>query len=149
MQAIFAFAAALVALRLAGALVRRWRVRRAPELAAWAASLLAYAVACAALAWGAAAGWDARAFRVYYLCGGPLTAPLLGVGSLLRAGLHRATVVGLVYAPSASPSRLRSPARSRVPGFPRPRITSTSFPHACSPSSATAPARSPRRESRC
>ena len=98
MQAILAFGAALVAFRLGGALVRRWRERRAPELAAWAGSLLAYALACAALAWGAAAGWDARAFRAYYLFGGLLTAPLLGVGSLLRAGVRRAAAVGLVYA---------------------------------------------------
>ena len=94
MQAILAFAAALVALRLAGALVRR---RRAPELTAWATSLFAYALACAALAWGAAAGWDARAFRAYYLFGGLLTAPLLGVGSLLRAGVRWIGAVGLVY----------------------------------------------------
>ena len=97
MQALFAFAAALVALRLGGALVRRWRVRRAPELAAWAGSLLAYALACGALAWGAAAGWDARAFRAYYLFGGLLTAPLLGVGSLLRAGVRRTAAAGLLY----------------------------------------------------
>jgi hypothetical protein len=97
-QAILAFAAALLAFRLAGALARRWRARRAPELAAWAASLLAYALACGALAWGAAAGWDARAFRAYYLFGGLLTAPLLGVGSLLRAGVRRAGAVGLAYA---------------------------------------------------
>jgi hypothetical protein len=97
MQAVLAFAAALVALRLGGALVTRWRARRAPELAAWAASLLAYALACGALAWGAAAGWDARAFRAYYLFGGLLTAPLLGVGSLLRAGLRRVGAAGLVY----------------------------------------------------
>jgi hypothetical protein len=97
-QAILAFAAALVALRLAGALVRRWRERRAPELAAWAGSLLAYALACAALAWGAAAGWDARAFRAYYLFGGLLTAPLLGVGSLLRAGVRWVGGLGLAYA---------------------------------------------------
>jgi hypothetical protein len=96
-QGILAFAAALVALRLGGALVRRWRARRAPELAAWAASLLAYSLACGALAWGAAAGWDARAFRAYYLFGGLLTAPLLGVGSLLRAGVRRVGAVGLVY----------------------------------------------------
>jgi hypothetical protein len=96
-QALFAFAAALVALRLGGALVRRWRMRRAPELAAWAGSLLAYALACAALAWGAAAGWDAHAFRAYYLFGGLLTAPLLGVGSLLRAGVRWAAAAGLVY----------------------------------------------------
>jgi hypothetical protein len=98
MQAILAFAAALVSLRLTGALVRRWRARRAPELAAWAASLLAYALACGALAWGAAAGWDARAFRAYYLFGGLLTAPLLGVGSLLRAGVRWIGGVGLAYA---------------------------------------------------
>jgi hypothetical protein len=97
-NALLAFAAALVALRLAGRLAARWRVRCAPELVAWSASLFAYALACAALAWGAAAGWDARAFRAYYLCGGLLTAPLLGVGSLLRAGLRRVSVVGLVYA---------------------------------------------------
>jgi hypothetical protein len=96
-QAILSFAAALVALRLGGALVRRWRERRAPELAAWAASLLAYALACGALAWGAAAGWDARAFRAYYLFGGLLTAPLLGVGSLLRAGVRWAGSAGLAY----------------------------------------------------
>src|SRR5256714_4973041 len=98
MQAVLAFAAALVALRPGGALVRRWRARRTPELAAWAASLLAYALACGALAWGAAAGWDARAFRAYYLFGGLLTAPLLGVGSLLRAGVRWIGGVGLAYA---------------------------------------------------
>src|SRR5207237_4764116 len=44
-QAVLSFAAALVALRLGGGLLRRWRARRAPELAAWAGSLLAYALA--------------------------------------------------------------------------------------------------------
>ena len=69
MDALVAFAAALVALRLAGALARRWRVSRRPELAAWAWSLAAYAVAAAAIAWGEAAQWDARTFRVYYAAG--------------------------------------------------------------------------------
>jgi hypothetical protein len=96
-QELLAFAAALVALRLGGDLVQRWRSRRAPELAAWAVALLAYAAACGALAWGAAAGWDDRVFRVYYLCGGLLTAPLLGVGSLLLSGRRWAGAVGLVW----------------------------------------------------
>src|SRR4051794_40165367 len=82
-EVLFAFGATILALRLAGLVARRWRARRAPELLAWSAALFSYAVASAALAWGAAAGWDARAFRVYYLCGGLLTAPLLGAGSLL------------------------------------------------------------------
>jgi hypothetical protein len=92
-----AFAAALVALRLAGALARRWRQTRRPELLAWAWSLAAYAVAAAAIAWGQAAQWDGRTFRVYYAAGALLTAPLLGFGSLLLAGVRRAAPVALLY----------------------------------------------------
>jgi hypothetical protein len=97
-DALVAFAAALLALRLAGALARRYRATRRPELAAWAWSLAAYAVAAAAIAWGEAAQWDTRAFRVYYAAGALLTAPLLGIGSLLLAGVRRAAHAGLVYA---------------------------------------------------
>ena len=98
MEALLAFAAALLALRLAGRLAARLRARRAPELAAWSASLFAYAVASGALAWGAAYGWDERSFRVYYLFGGLLTAPLLGAGSLLLSGRRWAGAAALVYA---------------------------------------------------
>jgi hypothetical protein len=97
-EALFAFAAALLTLRLAGQLASRYRARRAPHLLAWSASLAAYAAASAALAWGAAAGWDDRTFRVYYLFGGLLTAALLGVGSLALAGRRWALAVGLAYA---------------------------------------------------
>ena len=98
MEALLAFAAALVALRLAGRVTGRWRARRAPELLAWGAALFAYALAAAALAWGAAHGWDARAFRLYYLFGGLLTAPLLGAGSLLIWRRRWAGPVAVVYA---------------------------------------------------
>jgi hypothetical protein len=97
-EALLAFAAALVALRLAGRVAGRWRARRAPESLAWSAALFAYAVAAAALAWGAAHGWDAPAFRLYYLFGGLLTAPLLGAGSLLIWRRRWAGPVALVYA---------------------------------------------------
>lgn len=93
-----AFAAALLSLRLAGLLARRYRSSGRPELLAWSAGLAAYAVAAAAIAWGDAAGWDGRAFRVYYAAGALLTAPLLGAGSLLLAGRGRAGPVALVYA---------------------------------------------------
>jgi hypothetical protein len=96
-EALLAFGAALLALRLAAELARRWRERRTPELAAWAASLGAYALASAAIAWGSAAGWDERAFRVYYLFGGLLTAALLGAGSLLLAGKRWAAPLALLY----------------------------------------------------
>ena len=121
MEALVAFGAALLTFRLAGLLAGRYRSTgrspqatetsgRAtaalppslpaprPELLAWAAGLGAYAVAAAAIAWGEAAGWDDRAFRVYYAGGALLTAPLLGAGSLLLAGRHRVAPVVLVYA---------------------------------------------------
>jgi hypothetical protein len=84
------FAAAFLSFRLAGGL-------RARRQLAWAAALAAYGFAAAAMAWGAADGWDGRSFRVYYLAGGLLTAPLLGVGSLLLNGRRLAAPVGLVY----------------------------------------------------
>ena len=96
MDALVAFAAALLAFRLAGLLAARYRGTRRPELYAWSAGLAAYAVAAAAIAWGEAAGWDERTFRVYYAAGALLTAPLLGAGSLLLAGRRRAGPVALV-----------------------------------------------------
>lgn len=98
MDVVLPFAAALVSLRLAAELERRWHTRRTLELLAWSASLAAFAAASGALAWGAAAGWDDRAFRAYYLFGGLLTAPLLGAGSLLRARVRVAGPIVLVYA---------------------------------------------------
>lgn len=110
MDVILAFGAALLALRLAGALAARWRASRRPALAAWAASLGCYAVASAALAWGAAHGWDARAFRVYYLFGGLLTAPLLGAGSLLLQGRRRAAPAALLWVGLAAGIAIAVPA---------------------------------------
>ncbi len=97
MDALLAFAAALVSLRLSADLVRRFRRQRAPEFAAWAAALGAYALAAGALAWGAAAGWSDPAFRLYYLGGALLTAALLGTGSLLLVGRRRIVPIALVY----------------------------------------------------
>jgi hypothetical protein len=96
-DALLAFVAALVTLRLSADLVRRFRARRAPELAAWAAGLASYSLAAAALAWGAAAGWSDAAFRVYYLGGALLTAALLGAGSLLLVGRRLVASVALAY----------------------------------------------------
>jgi hypothetical protein len=116
MEALFAFGAALLALRLAGRLAGRWRVRRAPELAMWAASLFAYGLASAALAWGVAAGWNEASFRLYYLFGGLLTAPLLGAGSLLLLGKRWVIPVVLVYAGLAVGIALAEPLSAHVVG---------------------------------
>src|SRR5439155_6537756 len=109
MDALLAFAAALIALRLAGLLVRRWRTTRRRELVAWACSLGAYAVAAAAIAWGEAAQWDARAFRIYYAAGALLTSPLLGAGSLLLARVRHASAFALAYAGLAIGAALATP----------------------------------------
>ena len=116
MDALLAFAAALVTLRLSGDLVRRYRRRRAPELAAWAAGLGAYSVAAAALAWGAAAGWSDAAFRVYYLGGALLTAALLGIGSLLLVGKGWIKPIGLVYVGLALGVVLAVPLQATISG---------------------------------
>lgn len=97
MEPLLAFGAALLALRLAAALVGRWRLRQAPELALWAASLGAYGLGAAALAWGAAADWNEASFRLYYVAGGMLTAPLLGLGSLALKGRRFAMPLALLY----------------------------------------------------
>ena len=122
MDVLLPFAAALVSLRLAAELLRNFRSRRAPELVAWGASLAAFAAASAALAWGAAAGWDDRAFRVYYLFGGLLTAPLLGAGSLLRAHVSRAAPAALVYVGLAIGVAIAMPIE--------PSVTGTAIPSA-------------------
>jgi hypothetical protein len=87
---LLSFAAALVSLRLAGLLLRGRRY-------AWAGGLLSFAAAAAAMAWGSAHGWDAASFRVYYLAGALLSAPLLGFGSLQLAGRRWANPLCLVY----------------------------------------------------
>ena len=116
MEPLLAFAAALLAFRLAGLLAGRWRARRAPELLAWAASLAAFAVAAAALAWGSAAGWNEAAFRLYYLFGGLLTAPLLGTGSLLLIGRRWVVPIVLLYVGLAAGVAIAEPLTLPVSG---------------------------------
>lgn len=116
MEAILAFGAALVALRLAGLLAGRWRERREPRFALWSAGLAAYALGVAALAWGAAGGWNDGVFRAYYLFGGLLTAVLLGAGSLAGAGVRVAIPVALVYAGLATGVVLAVPLEEPLSG---------------------------------
>lgn len=113
---MLAFGAALLALRLAAGLVRRRRARPAPELALWAASLAAYGAGAGALAWGAASGWNEAAFRIYYVGGGMLTAPLLGLGSLALAGRRLAVPVALVYVGLAVGLGVAEPLTANVGG---------------------------------
>jgi hypothetical protein len=112
---LLSFGAALVSLRLAGLLARARRF-------AWAGGVLAFAAAAGAMAWGAAHGWDERAFRVWYLAGALLSAPLLGVGSLQLWGRRWAGAVGLVYVGLAVGIAVAMPVHGA--------FDSTSVPHA-------------------
>ena len=116
MEAILAFGAALLTFRLAGLLAARWRARRQQYLLAWSAGLGAYALGAAAIAAGAAAGWNDGSFRAYYLFGGLLTAALLGAGSLLLAGVRSAGPVALVYVGLAIGVALAAPIESPIDG---------------------------------
>ncbi len=114
---MLSFAAALVSLRLAGLLVRgrRW---------AWAGGLLSFAAAAAAMAWGSAHGWDARAFRVYYLAGALLSAPLLGVGSLQLWGRRWAGGIGLLWVGLSVGIAVAMPVHGAFAGTAVPRAQS-------------------------
>jgi len=78
-------------------------------------------VAAAALAWGAADGWSDAAFRVYYLAGALLTAPLLGAGSLLLLGRRWAGPVALAYVGLAIGIALAMPLAGIVAGDELPK----------------------------
>ena len=120
MEALIAFGAALLTLRLSGLLAARWRERRSTHLLAWSAGLAAYALGTAAIAWGSAAGWNDGVFRAYYLFGGLLTAPLLGAGSLLGVGVRIAGPVVLVYAGLAAGVAVAEPLAATVSGTELP-----------------------------
>jgi hypothetical protein len=111
---LLSFGAALVSLRLAGALTRARRY-------AWAAGLGSFAAASAAMAWGSAHGWDEPAFRVYYLAGALLSAPLLGIGSLSLAGKRWAGPLGLAYTGLATGIAAAMPVHGGFGGTHVPR----------------------------
>ncbi len=130
MDVIAPFAATLIALRLTALLIRRHRERPSPEWPLWAAALACFALASAALAWGGAAGWDDRSFRAYYLFGGLLTAALLGLGSLARAGVPRATGLALAWSGIAVGIAIAVPLDPTVAGgaIPEPGAHLAIFP---------------------
>ena len=72
--------------------------------------------AAAAIAWGAAGGWNEGVFRAYYLFGGLLTAALLGAGSLAGAGVRAAIPAALLYTGLAAGVALAVPLEAPLSG---------------------------------
>jgi hypothetical protein len=73
---------ALVAGAFAARLLGGCLTRPAPHRLCWGLGFLLFAGGAAAEAYGAAGGWTALEFRLYYLCGGVLAVALLGLGSV-------------------------------------------------------------------
>lgn len=107
MGATVAGAAAVVAGVFAVALLRRWdaRGRTNRALVYWSISLVMFALASGALAYGEIVGWTSAWFRVFYLFGGVLVVPWLALGTVQtsardRVNLRALGVAALVVAAS-------------------------------------------------
>lgn len=94
MGATVAGAAAVVAAAFAVALLRRWdaRGRTNRALVHWSISLVMFALASAALAYGEVAGWTSARFRFFYLFGGVLVVPWLALGTVQTSSRDRMNV---------------------------------------------------------
>ena len=117
MDVVASALAAAVAVTLAALLLARGLLRRRAHLLAWGSALALFAVGCLALLWGAWASWTAGVFRAYYLAGGVLCVPVLGLGTvwLLAPRLARGlTVVVVAFAVVATPVVLKAETRQNV-----------------------------------
>ena len=117
MEALLAFAATLVSLRLSADLVRRYRERPAPG-ACWlgGGARPRSPLGSGALAWGAAAGWSTLRSASTTSSAGCSTAALLGAGSLLRAGVRWVGPLALVYVGLAIGVAIAMPLTAPVSG---------------------------------
>lgn len=93
--------ASIVTFMFAGAVLRQcWRHPRVYRFV-WAAALLCYGIATSMQFIAEVAGWNTTTFRLWYLCGGLLTAAYLGQGTaflLLPRRVAMALMVPLLVA---------------------------------------------------
>ena len=89
-QTALAVAASLIALAFAMSTFERWLARGRRHELAWSVALLFFALASAALAAGAATGWNGPLFRLFYLFGAVVNVPFLGLGTIYLLAPRRA-----------------------------------------------------------
>jgi hypothetical protein len=82
MVTALAFVATAVASLFAESVLVRYTQRRTPHLLAWTVALALFALASATLSVGVSTGWDAAAFRIFYLLGAVLNVPWLALGTV-------------------------------------------------------------------
>lgn len=111
--------AALVALAFSLSTWERWRALRRPQELAWAVAFALFCAAATALAWGAATGFDATNFRLFYLFGAIVNVPFLAVGTVYlhapRRLADRAAGVVALLAAFAAGVVLTSPLTAPIP----------------------------------
>lgn len=124
LAAALAATTTLLAIGFALSTAERWSVLGKPHEAAWTAALALFAVASGAQWLGAAIGWDAWTFRVFYLLGPSLSVPYLALGTvwlLASPTVARRVTLGVhVFSAFATGVVVASPVRGDLgSGLPR------------------------------
>jgi hypothetical protein len=131
-----AVAAAIIGVAFGLSTFERWLRSRRPYELAWSAALAMFAIAAAALAVGAQAGWSGPVFRVFYLFGAIADVPVLALGTVyLLLGRRVATAVSagvglfcafaagvLVMAPFLAPVPVNELVQGSKVFGPMPRV---------------------------
>lgn len=124
LTAVLAACAALIALAFALMCLDRFLNRRQPQELAWSVAMALFSVGSLALWFGESVGWNALAFRIFFLAGAVLNVAWLALGTLyLLAGRRVGDVVRawLIAASSfASGVVLFVPLKSSVGGHELP-----------------------------
>jgi len=84
-----AAAATIIATAFALALFDRWLLYGRRHVLSWLVSMVIFAGASAALWVGAAFGWETASFKLFYLLGGVLSVPPLGLGTMYLLGSQK------------------------------------------------------------
>jgi len=124
LTAVLAAGAALIALAFALMCLDRFLNRRQPQELAWSVAMALFSIGSVALWFGESVGWNALAFRIFFLAGAVLNVAWLALGTLyLLAGPRVGDVVRawLIAASSfASGVVLFVPLKTSVSGHELP-----------------------------
>ena len=82
LTAVLAAAAALIALAFALMCLDRFLNRRQPQELAWSVAMALFSIGSLALWFGESVGWNALAFRIFFLTGAVLNVAWLALGTL-------------------------------------------------------------------
>ena len=125
LAAALAATTTLLAIAFACSTAERWLDRRRGHHAAWTIALASFAAASGVQWLGAAIGWDAWSFRVFYLLGPVVSVPYLALGTVLLLGgaasRRRWWTTAHVFAAFATGVLVTAPTRADVSGTGLPQ----------------------------